>query len=177
MGLGKTMENKEKRFSADIAAFGGAYFQQEFISRIYEGDTIAEACAFMKVNPAACGLYRRENKEFDAMIRDAQAFRVDLMTDRLENINDDIEDAVMAGVISKNIQWLASKRLRQIYGDKLDVNHNVHINITAAMQEAKARTIEHMGYKVLDNNDNTTDIVSVQHATLAALDEEIDPLS
>jgi hypothetical protein len=164
-------------FERDLERFKGDLFKKEFISHLYEGLTLSEACAQLKVNPAALGLTRRDDIEFDADIRAAQAFRVDMMADKLENIKEYESDAIMAGVISKNIQWLASKRYRQIYGDKVDHNINVQVNIRAAMDAALARTIEHMPSNALIENDIATDNKSAAQAPLVIDAEEIDPLS
>lgn len=164
-------------FERDREQFNGAEFRQEFINHVYNGENLLEACALMKVNPAALGIARRENPEFDADIRAAQAFRIDVMTDKLENIQEYESDAIMAGVISKNIQWLASKRFRQIYGDKVEVNHNVNVNIRDAMMEARNRTLEYIDAKPLGNNTFATDSVTVAQAPAIIDAEEIDPLS
>lgn len=162
------------RFDSDFQRFSCAEFRNEFISRIYNGDNLLEACARLKINPAAMGLYRREDAEFDSLIRAAQAFRMEIDTERLAHIDQEFEgDAMMASVVSKNIQWLASKRARQIYGEKLDVNVNTTINIRAAMENAKGRVIEHVSDKPLIPLHTYTDNISVEHAP----DAEFDPLS
>lgn len=164
-------------FERDRDMFKGVEFRQEFVNHIYNGENLLETCALMKVNPAALGIARRENPEFDADIREAQAFRIDVMTDRLENIQEHESDAIMAGVISRNIQWLASKRFRRIYGDKVDVNHNVNVNIRAAIEAAQTRTIEYIDAKPLDNNAFATDSVTVAQAPAIIDADDIDPLS
>lgn len=164
-------------FERDREQFQCAEFRQEFVNHVYSGENLLETCALMKVNPAALGIARRENPEFDADIRAAQAFRIDVMTDRLENIQEYESDAIMAGVISKNIQWLASKRFRQVYGDKVDVNHNVMVNIRDAMNEARNRTIEYIDAKPLGNNTFATDRVTVAQAPAITEAKDIDPLS
>lgn len=164
-------------FHADRDKFKCVKFRNEFLSYLYDGETIVEACALMKVNPAAFGLARRDNPEFDAEVRAAQAFRVEVMTDKLERINEYEGDAIMAGVISKNIQWLASKRYRAIYGDKVDHNINVQVNIRAAIDAARQRaiTIEHD--KPLNVIDVATDSTSDAQAPALIDAGEIDPLS
>lgn len=164
-------------FDADRDKFKCVKFRDEFIMHLYDGESIVEACALMKVNPAAFGLARRDNPEFDAEVRAAQAFRVEVMTDKLERINEFESDAIMAGVISKNIQWLASKRYRAIYGDKIDHNVNVQVNIRAAIDAARQRaiTIEHD--KPLNVIDNAADSTSDAQAPALIAADEIDPLS
>lgn len=164
-------------FAKDLERLRCSNTRNEFIARVYDGDNIAEACAMMRLNPAALGITRRDDVTFDADIRAAQAFRVDMMTDKLENISEYESDAIMAGVISKNIQWLASKRLRQIYGDKVDVNHNVSINIRAAMDDARARVMIDHSPNLLNHIIDATDSTSVALAPALVPVDEIDPLS
>lgn len=161
------------KFSADIQQFQGASFRQELLAHIYNGETLAESCGLMKINPAACGLYMLHDEMFAQEIRKAQAFRVDLMVDELPTIDQRIDDGVMAGVISKNIQWVASKRNRDLFGDKIDVSHIHTINISQAIADARARTIDHIAPNTLIENNSDTDNVSDE---LDAL-EDYDPLS
>jgi hypothetical protein len=157
-------------FEKDLKRLECANLKSEFVARIYDGDNIVEACAMMRLNPAAVGMTRRQDVTFDADIRAAQGFRVEVMVDKLENISAYESDSFMASVVSKNIQWLATKRMREIYGDKMDVNHNVKIDIRAAIMDARARVISNDSPMLLDNNINATDSTS-------AAPVEVDPLS
>jgi hypothetical protein len=164
-------------FESDMKRLEGAATRNEFINHVYDGQNIAETCALMRLNPAAVGIARRDDAEFDKAIRDAQAFRVDMMTDKLENISEYESCPIMAGVVSKNIQWLASKRYRQIYGDKMDVNHNVSINIKAAIEDARARSGVLIEHNPLIDITNATDSTSAAPCPITIAAEEIDPLS
>lgn len=169
-------------FETDKNQFNSVKFRNEFLSCVYDGKTLAETCASMRVNPGALGVYMLENAEFEKQIRDAMAFRVDLMVDKLTNIDDYIDDPIMAGVISKNIQWVAGKRYRKIYGEKIDVTHTHNINIRAAMDIARERTLIHMNANLLENKDSLTDSVSVKQGDIDVLPleksvKDIDPLS
>ena len=73
-------------FEQDIERLEGAEVKNEFIKCVYEGLNLAESCAAMHINPAALAFARRDCVEFDKDIRAAQAFRCDMMTDKLENI-------------------------------------------------------------------------------------------
>lgn len=164
-------------FSADLARFQGAKFRETLLAYIYDGESIAEACGWCKVNPAAFGLYCLQDKEFDLAFRKALAFRVDIDVDRLGKIDQEIDNPVMASVISKNIQWLATKRSRELYGEKVDHTLNVQINIRAAMDDARNRTLEHRADKPLIQLDHSTDNISDAQYIEAQPPEEIDPLS
>ena len=157
-------------FNRELVDLGCVDTQKRFLQRIYDGDSLMEACAFVRVNPAVLGAVRDVDVEFDAAIRRAQGFRVEVLVDGLSAVHTVASDAAMAAVMSRNIQWLASKRLREIYGDKVDVNHNVTINIKAAMEDARARALVDVTPNQLNHIVNATDVVSVAQ-------EEIDPLS
>lgn len=164
-------------WQSDIVRFKGAEFQKAFLACVYQGDNLLEACAKMKVNPAALGIFRRGNSDFDKEIREAQAFRQEIETERLANIDQEFVNPIMAGVISKNIQWLASKRARQIYGDKVDINHNHTISIRQAMNDARARVIDHVADKPMIENASFTDMISDEQGQEFAPVGDIDPLS
>ena len=167
-------------FTRDLERIKGPEAKGAFLHHLYDGLNLAEACAALRINPGALAMARKNDLDFDNDIRAAQAFRVDMLVDKLENIQDHEPDAMMAGVISKNIQWIASKRYRQIYGDKVDVNHNVTINIVDAMNEARVRTLGFIDAIPLEYIDNSTDNVSVAQEKAPALisqSDDIDPLS
>jgi len=149
-------------FKSDMNKIRGAKTQGEIIQRLYNRYNLNEICADLRLNPAAVALVRRDDVAFDNEIREAQAFCVDMMTDRLEHIEDEEENPIMAKVISENIKWLASKRLKQIYGDKVEINHNHTINIQDAMIEARNRTMNIIDHKPLKTIDAPTDSISVE---------------
>lgn len=164
-------------FEKDIERLQCLRTRREYIERIYSGDTLSEACAMMRLNPAALAMARREDMTFDADIRAAQAFRVDVMVDKLENISEYESDPAMAATVSRNIQWLASKRMREIYGDRVDVHKHVTIDIKAAMVDARARVVLDHQPNLLINNAAATDSTSVAQAPDIIEQDEIDPLS
>lgn len=157
--------------------------KDEMLRSVIEGHTLLEACAFAGVNPYEFAFARKKDKEFDHDIRTFQAFRVECMVDGLVNIHKKHKDAKMAAVISKNIQWLASKRFREIYGDKVDHNVNVQIDIRAAMVEAAQRVLYVEEHKPLIELNSVTDNISVIAAPMPPVpveivdDDDVDPMS
>lgn len=164
-------------FEKDVDQFLGVKFRETFISRICEGFNLAETCALLHINPAAMILARQNDPAFDNTIRLAQSFRADMLVDKLENIEDYEENPMMARVISDNIKWLASRRNRQIYGDKVEVNHNHIIDIRGAIEAARQRTLADIDAKPLNTLPVVTDRISVTVPELACIDDDIDPLS
>ena len=164
-------------FEYDLNLIRGVKFQHEFLVHIYGGLTKAEACAQLNINPAAVAFARKEQAAFDIAIRDAEAFRVDMLVDTLINIQDTESDALMARVISDNIKWVAAKRLRDIYGDKTDITVSHVLSLKDAIAEAKQRTIEFIEHIPLENNHNITDNISVEQSERDGHEKSIDPLS
>ena len=164
----------------DLAKIAGVKFRQELIYRIYEGYSFTEACAEMGVSPISAALYRKENTDFDNEVRAAQEYQVDILADKLMNIEEHERDPKMARVMSQNIQWLAGKRYRRMYGEKVDVNHHVVVDIRAAMIEAESRTLGFIDNKPLVSLANATDNISVAPRNIIDAtidDDDIDPLS
>ena len=149
-------------FEKDLHHIRGALAQAEFCKLICEGLTKSEACAEMRINPGAMIQARRENPAFNTAIRDAEGYRVDMLADTLLTIHEEIENPIMAGVVSKNIQWLASKRQRDIYGDKTDITVDHKISITAAIESANSRLSRFIDSKALELIDSVTDNISVE---------------
>jgi len=166
-------------FEQDIELIRRPQMQRTFVMHLYDGLNKCEACAAMRINPAVVGYVRNENADFNAAIRNAEAYRIDMLTDKLANIEDYFDDPIMAGVASKNIQWLASKRMRKIYGDKQDIVVSHVISIKDAITEANNRTRHFIEHNPLENMNALTDNISVEPLKISkAVDfEDDDPLS
>lgn len=160
-------------FDRDLKYMEGTLAKAEFLKCLYDGDKVGEACSRLNVNPGAVAIARKNDEQFDMDIRHAQAFQVEQAVDRLDTVHDECTDALMARVISDNIKWLASKRMRQIYGDKLDVVVEQKIDLKSAIAEARKRTIHFIDVNAMTIKDNVIDIKSA-----AQLEHvEVDPLS
>lgn len=164
-------------FEKDVDMIRGTLAQKTFIHHLYAGATKDEACGQMGINPGAVAFVRRENKEFNQAIRDAEASRIDNKVDELLNIHDTHSDPLMARVISDNIKWTASKRLREIYGDKVDHVVEHKISLVQAIQDARARTTQFIDAKCVEVLDNVTDIKSVAPIVDAVKIEKDDPFA
>ena len=162
-------------FETDVEFIRRPAAQMALCIEIYKNNTIEEACFTLRINPAAVGFVRSQDEKFDQDIRSAQGYSLERLIDQLPNIQDHIDDPIMAGVVSKNIQWLASKRRRDIYGEKLDVNHNHTVDIRGAIALAKQRTIDYIDHNPLDNQHSLTDNISV--ALVQDESDDPDPLS
>lgn len=135
--------------------------KKSFIKWIHAGYTKDDACSKMKINPAALAIERERDKAFDRAIRDAEGARIDSLADKLIDIEQHYKCPKMALVASKNIQWLASKRQRDVYGEKKDITITHKINLSQAIEDAERRTMQFIGDKPMIILDNVTDTKSV----------------
>lgn len=63
--------------------------------------------------------WRSQNRGFDSLYRVAKIAQVERFMDQLIDIADNSRDAAMAAVRIKTRQWLAAKRMPQVYGDSI----------------------------------------------------------
>ena len=77
--------------------------------------------------------WRSENKDFDRLYRAARIAQAEHFVDQISDIADNSRDASMAAVRIKARQWLAAKRLPQVYGDavKLEIEDTTPQTMTA----------------------------------------------
>lgn len=155
----------------DVEYISGALVQEKFIELVYSNNTIAECCAILNINPAAVAFVRRQNSQFDQAINEARATLSDMAVDKLETIHESIENPLMARVVSDNIKWVASKRAKEIYGDKVDVNITHTLDLRDVLADAKSRRLEFIDGNALELNDHTTDNKTVECVEVHSLDD------
>lgn len=158
-------------FKFDVEYILGALAQEKFLELIYSNNTVAECCSVLNINPAAVAFARRKDIQFDQAIRDAQAVLMDMAVDKLLTIDEAIENPLMARVISDNIKWLASKRAKEIYGDKVDVSITHTLDLRDVLADAKSRRLEFIDGNALELNDHTTDNKTVECVEVHSLDD------
>lgn len=101
--------------------------------------------------------WRAENKDFDRLYRAARIAQAEHFVDQISDIADNSRDAAMAAVRIKSRQWLAAKRLPQVYGDavKLEIEDTTPQTMTAfeiarrlsfAMREDNSPIIDNLSH-------------------------------
>lgn len=77
--------------------------------------------------------WRAESKEFDKQYMIARRVQAENFIDQLTEIADNSKDAAMAALRIKTRQWIAAKRLPQVYGDavRLEMEPETSLNMTA----------------------------------------------
>lgn len=163
-------------FEREVEQFKTKVFLEKLFKMLYSNVSLPDCIIAMRINPAVLAFARSQDVTLDAEIRKAQAFQADNMVDILPNISDHYDDARMAAVVSDNIKWIATKRYRDIYGDKMDVNVQQTIDIKDVLAIAKARVNQFTIAKPLPVLDAVTDIIS-DTPMIPHVQPDIDPLS
>lgn len=120
------------------------------INLIRLGKTLTFACRTLGMTTTAFRRLVAKEPELTEMFEEAEQNGRDVMADML--IDADVElsqDPKMAGVLSKNIQWVLERRDRARFGQRVDITHNVTADkaIIDALSRAKDRAhglLEHV---------------------------------
>ncbi len=114
------------------------------VAALIGGATLDQASRDNCVTPQVVYWAMKVDPVFDRDVQQARSYAVHQMVDRLETLGDDARDLVYVGIAklkSENIKWVASKRAASVYGDRIDVNVNQTLDLTAVLLAAEARTI------------------------------------
>lgn len=105
--------------------------------------TLTEACDTAGITYASFKYHVEKDTELKDMFRTALAISEDIAADMLINIDRYVGDPKMATVISKNTQWVLSRRRRQDYGDHVTVEHTTTRDqqLLARMAEVRQRAL------------------------------------
>ncbi len=116
---------------------------EEILLRYSDGESLTKICKD-KHMPKRNTIYRWRSQypEFRDAYLLALEQHVDALIDEAGEIVDSESDPQRARVRVDYRKWLASRLNRDKYGDKLDVRHNVIIDITPALLEATKRMKE-----------------------------------
>lgn len=85
------------------------------------GETLRKACKEHHINVAAFRALVAQEPQLKAMYDEAVEIGNDMLADMLVNIDSECADARMAGVLSKNIQWLLERRQADKFGARVTV--------------------------------------------------------
>lgn len=142
------------------------------IDRISQGKTKTAACDDANISIAVFDKYVKENTELQEQLREAEQRGFDAMADALLQPHNHklygMTDSKMAKIMSENIKWLLSKRAQKVYGDKLEVKHEITLDraVVDALARAKGRALQgalpapdasnvvDAEYTVIDNEDD-----------------------
>lgn len=91
------------------------------IDLLRDGNTLHRACALAGISRHVFVTHVAKNPELQQVFDDALSEADDTLAEILVDIDQVHSDAKMAAVVSKNIQWLLSRRRPERYGDKITV--------------------------------------------------------
>ena len=115
------------------------------IDLISQGETVTSACDRSNLSISTFHNYLNRDDNLRAMYNEADQRGSDAMADALINIDNHRihgqSDPKMAKVISDNIKWVLSKRKPKEFGDRVQVDHSVTVDvaITTALDAARRR--------------------------------------
>jgi hypothetical protein len=119
----------------------------EVLDLISQGYTETQACDDVGVTVTTFKKYVKSDPELAEMYEEAVYNGHDAMVDALVNIDNHKvhgqSDPKMARVISDNIKWVVGKRDVKRFGERVQVDHNVSVDlvITSALDRARQRTL------------------------------------
>lgn len=110
-------------------------------------DSFAKKCS-LKDAAAAVGVdvitlqkWRMADASFNLLCVQALDAGYEVLADKLIGITDIYEDVNKARLESDNIKWYLARRVRDRYGDRLEVTTNVQVDIKSALLKAQARVL------------------------------------
>ena len=123
------VERSQKELLADV------------ISSVENGDSLKKACAKEGIKTQTFTHYLRSDKEAAVAYARAIEIRADLMADEIIEIADTATDAAKARNQIDARKWVASKHYAKRYGERIDVNVTMQLDINAALEEAQSRLL------------------------------------
>ena len=123
---------------------------------ISQGDTITEACDQANISVGTFERYTVSDTKLQELRLDAERRGLDALTEALIHIDNHKihgqSDPKMAKVISDNIKWLVSKKDPKRFGDRIEIKHEITMDvvITSALEAARIRTDNMLGSEIED---------------------------
>lgn len=111
------------------------------IKRIENGESLKTATIAAGTTPQLFAYYLRSDKEAIVAYDRAKELRADLLADEIIEIADTASDAAKARNQIDVRKWLASKHYSKRYGDRIDLNVSMQIDIAATLEEARGRLL------------------------------------
>lgn len=142
------------------------------VARLYAGgysmQDISELGAWVPA-PTTIVLWKNTHPEFAKLMQKAEEARADALIEQTLSIADNTFDPALANVRIKTRQYIASKLNRNKYGEKVEVNHTLSLDMGALLAEAEARLLtsaaaNRQAHNVIDitpmNSDTLEDLLS-----------------
>lgn len=132
--------------------------QIELINMALQGKTQKQIRINLDLTPLEFHDLLNNNPKFKQLYLACKDVGVHELVDELLEIPHSSLSVKSQQLLSENIRWLASKRDKDNYGDKIDVTIE-HISVKDALDEAKKRALElkRSEFGILDENDEGED--------------------
>ncbi len=115
--------------------------ERRFVGLIVAGNTAKRARELAGIGVSEYRTIRLNKPAFTAAVRQARAIVQEELVDRLDEIAEREPDVQRAKLMSDNIKWKAGKYNPQTFGERLEVNATVTIDISNALAEARNRAL------------------------------------
>lgn len=115
----------------------------EVIASIFEGYSLDSALKMHKVSRQKFYQVISEDPQLQNEYTRARLSRADLLAEQVLTAADSDDDPAKVRNQILARQWYASKTAPQTYGDRMDLNLNQTVDLTAAILEAKKRALLH----------------------------------
>jgi hypothetical protein len=111
------------------------------IEALFKGLSLAKTLKNLRLSPSVFFGFLGENPEVMQTYNNAQQARAEMFVDEIVDISDDPEIDPFRGRLRIDTRkWYATKMQPTKYGDRIDLNINQNVDISAALLEAKKRT-------------------------------------
>lgn len=111
------------------------------IEHAASGKMIKEIPDLILSTDAALRNSRMHDLTFKDLFLQARQSYLESLEDTILRIADEDPDVYRARLKSDNIKWVLSKRIPQVYGDRIDVTVNQTIDISQALSDARKRAL------------------------------------
>lgn len=114
----------------------------KIIDKISNNIGITRACNECGILPEYFRHLLKTDTLFKQEFEDARAFAIDCRVDELYELADKAITPIDLGIAklkSENARWIASKRARDTYGEKMEVSVHQTLDISRALEAAEAR--------------------------------------
>ena len=111
------------------------------VELVSQGKKIREIPDIILCSDKAFRYERLHDLTFQESFTRARQSYLETLEDSLLKIADEEPDVYRARLKSDNIKWVLSKRIPQVYGDRIDVTVNQTIDISQALSDARKRAM------------------------------------
>jgi hypothetical protein len=141
----------------------------DILDMISQGRALSDICHAKQITPYFWQTTIRKDTLFSEKVKAAQEFYIESQVDSLISLADAAEtqvDVQKAKIKSENIKWLASKRSRETYGDRTDINIHQTLDLSSVLNAANSRVLPMLRevQKISDASD-ATEAIEVIEAT------------